>query len=159
MNIASASIGVASGAVGVTAFVVGALATAGSTLAAVAGPIGAIIGCVLSLASIIIDLINSENPYGTIKNHLETIQKLKEGSLKYLQNQVNTTHQVTPVLKYNTGFDTIYEINQGNLIQGMRGESVEHISGVDDDPNIIFDGKNKSRSREWLSDKGKEKDF
>ena len=66
-----------------TAFVVGALATAGSTLAAVAGP-GAIIGCVLSLASIIIDLINSENPYGTIKNHLETIQKLKEGSLKYL---------------------------------------------------------------------------
>ena len=159
LNIASASLGVASGAVGVTAFVVGALATAGSTLAAVAGPIGAIIGCVLSLASIIIDLINSENPYGTIKNHLETIQKLKEGSLKYLQNQVNITHQVTPVFKYNTGFDTIYEINQGNLIQGMRGESVKHISGVDDDPNIIFDGKiSPGRENGYLT-KGKKRIF
>ena len=117
------------------------------------------IGCVLSLASIIIDLINSENPYGTIKNHLETIQKLKEGSLKYLQNQVNITHQVTPVFKYNTGFDTIYEINQGNLIQGMRGESVEHISGVDDDPNIIFDGKiSPGRENGYLT-KGKKRIF
>ena len=138
LNIASASLGVASGAVGVTAFVVGALATAGSTLAAVAGPVGAIIGCLLSLAAIIVDLINSVNPYGTIKDHLETIQKLKEGSLLYLQNQVNITHQVTPAFKQNTGFDTIYEINQGNLIQGMRTESVQHISGVDDDPNIMF---------------------
>jgi len=67
LNIASASMGVASGAVEVTAFVVGALATTGSTLAAVAGPVGAIIGCLLSLASIIIDLIDSVNPYGTIK--------------------------------------------------------------------------------------------
>ena len=77
LNIASASLGVASGAVGFTAIVVGALATAGSTLAAVAGPVGAIIGCLLSLAAIIIDLVNSVNPYGDIKNHLETIQKLK----------------------------------------------------------------------------------
>ena len=71
LNIASASLGVASGAVGVTSFVVGALATAGSVVATVAGPIGAIVGCVLSLASIIIDLINSANPYGTIKDHLQ----------------------------------------------------------------------------------------
>ena len=143
LNIASASMGVASGAVGVTSFVVGALATAWSTLAAVAGPVGAIIGCLLSLASIIIDLINSVNPYGTIKNHLETIQKLKEGSLQYLQNQVDITNQVTPVFNYNTGFGTIYEINQGNLIQGMRSESVQHISGVDDDPNIKFSSKKR----------------
>ena len=141
LNIASASMGVASGAVGVTAFVVGALATAGSTLAAVAGPVGAIIGCLLSLASIIIDLINSVNPYGTIKNHLETIQKLKEGSLQYLENQVNITQQVTPVFKQNTGFDSIYEINQGNLILGMRADSVQNIPGVDDDPNILFDAE------------------
>ena len=132
LNIASASLGVASGAVGVTAFVVGALATAGSTLAAVAGPVGAIIGCVLSLASIIIDLINSANPYGTIKNHLETIQKLKEGSLQYLQNQVNITQQVTPIFNGNTGFDTIYEVNQGNLIVSMRGDTIWGFENISD---------------------------
>ena len=141
LNIASASLGVASGAVGLTAFIVGALATAGSTLALVAGPVGAIIGCLLSLAAIIIDLVNNKNPYGDIKNHLETIQKLKEGSLQYLHNKEKITHQLTNVFKYNTGFETIYEINQGNLIVGMRGESIQHISGVDRDPNIIFDAK------------------
>lgn len=83
-----------------------------------------IIRCVISLAAIIIDLINSSNPYGTIKNHLETIQKLKEGSLQYLQNQVNITQQVTLIFNKNTGFDTIYEVNQGNLIVRMRGDII-----------------------------------
>ena len=152
LNIASASMGVASGAVGVTSFIVGALATAGSTLAAVAGPVGAIIGCLLSLAAIIIDLINSVNPYGTIKSHLETIQELKEGSLLYLQNQIDITNLVTPAFNYNTGFGTIYEINQGNLIQGMRSESVQHISGVDDDPNIKFNSKKRpSHENDYLT--------
>ena len=132
LNIASASLGVASGAVGLTAFVVGALATAGSTLAAVAGPVGVVIGCVLSLAAIIIDLINVANPYGTIKNHLETIQKLKEGSLQYLQNQVNITQQVTPVFNGHTGFDTIYEVNQGNLIESMQGDRIWGFENISD---------------------------
>ena len=159
LNIASASMGVASGAVGVTAFVVGALATTGSTLAAVAGPVGAIIGCLLSLASIIIDFINSVNPYGTIKNHLETIQKLKEGSLQYLENQVDITQQITSVFKQNAGFDTIYEINQGNLIVGLRDEQFLSVKGVDKDKNIIFNAKIRPGQEDGYLTMGKNRIF
>ena len=159
LNIASASLGVASGAVGVTSFVVGALATAGSVVATVAGPVGAIVGCVLSLASIIIDLINSANPYGTIKDHLETIQKLKKGSLQYLQNQVNTTRQITPVFKQNTGFDTIYEINQGNLIEANRPGLPSLWSGVDRDPDVIFDARNSPGNESGYLTMGKKRIF
>ena len=140
LNIASASLGVASGAVGVTAFVVGALATAGSTLAAVAGPIGTIIGCVLSLASIIIDLINSANPHITIGEHLDAIQRLKEGSLEYLQNQVNITQQLSPIFNNNTGFDTIYEVNQGNLIVSMKGDNIWGFENIHD---LVFNASIK----------------
>ena len=159
LNIASASLGVTSGAVGVTSFVVGALATAGSVVATVAGPVGAIVGCVLSLASIIIDLINSANPYGTIKDHLETIQKLKKGSLQYLQNQVNITRQITPVFKQNTGFDTIYEINQGNLIEANRPGLPSLWSGVDRDPNVIFDARNSPGNESGYLTMGKKRIF
>lgn len=87
LGLTGTSLGVASGAVRVTAFVLGALATSGTTVALVAGSVGAIIGYLLWLASITIDSINSVNPYGTIKQHLETIQKLEIGSLWYLQNK------------------------------------------------------------------------
>ena len=159
LNIASASLGVASGAVGVTAFVVGALATAGSTLAAVAGPVGAIIGCVLSLASIIIDLINSANPHVTIGEHLDAIQKLKEGSLKYLQNQVNITQQVSPIFNQNTGFDTIYEVNQGNLIVAMRNDQSERIWGFEDSTDLVFNASMKPGKENGYLTMGKKRMF
>ena len=159
LNIASASLGVASGAVGVTAFVVGALATAGSTLAAVAGPVGAIIGCVLSLASIIIDLINSANPHVTIGEHLDAIQKLKEGSLKYLQNQVNITQQVSPIFNQNTGFDTIYEVNQGNLIVAMRNDQSQRIWGFEDITDLVFNASMKPGKENGYLTMGKKRMF
>ena len=159
LNIASASLGVASGAVGVTAFVVGALATAGSTLAAVAGPVGAIIGCVLSLASIIIDLINSANLHVTIGEHLDTIQKLKEGSLKYLQNQVHITQQVSPIFNQNTGFDTIYEVNQGNLIVAMRNDQSQRIWGFEDIKDLEFNASMKPGKENGYLTMGKKRMF
>ena len=159
MNIASASLGVASGAVGLTAFVVGALATAGTALAAFAGPVGAIIGCLLSLASIVIDLINSQNPYGRIKDHIGIIQKLKEGSLEYLENQVNITKEVTPYFKHNTGFNTIYEINQGNLIEGMRSSEHQPIQGVDNEPNLIFSARSPAGRENGYITRGKKRTF
>lgn len=142
LNIASASLGVASGAIGVVSFVAGALATAGSALATFAGPVGAIIGCLLGLASIIIDLINSANPHGTIKDHLETIQKLKEGSLQYLDNDINLTESITKSFNRDIGFDTVYQANQGNLVMAMRTDAYKTIRGADQDTNVAFDVKN-----------------
>ena len=78
-----------------------------------------ILGCLLSLISLVIDLINSVNPYGDIKNHLDTIQQLRDGSKQYLDNPVKIAQHFTPELRQNTGLDTIYQIKQGNLIKAM----------------------------------------
>ncbi len=119
MSIASASLGIASGVVGVASFAVAALATAGSALAAFAGPVGAIIGLMLGLAAIIIDLVNSVNPYNTMKQELETLRKLKTDSLKYLEAPSHIAEQFAPD-GLNTGFDTIYVVNQATLVD-FRG--------------------------------------
>ncbi|XP_020895594.1 uncharacterized protein LOC110234550 [Exaiptasia diaphana] len=159
LNIASASLGVASGAVGVVSFVAGALATAGSTLAAFAGPVGALIGCVLGLASIIIDLINSSNPAGTIKEHLETIQALREGSLQYLENDVNLTQAMASKFNRNVGFDTVYQVNQGNLIMAMRTDAYKTIRGADSDSNVAFNIKSTPADEDGYLAMGKKRIF
>eukprot|EP00112_Aurelia_sp_Birch-Aquarium-sp1_P017011 Seg3905.1 transcript_id=Seg3905.1/GoldUCD/mRNA.D3Y31 product="hypothetical protein" protein_id=Seg3905.1/GoldUCD/D3Y31 len=139
LNIASASLGIASGAVGIASFAVAALATAGTALAAFAGPIGAIIGCLLGLTAIIIDLVNSVNPYNNIKQQLETLHALKTESLKFLDTPVNIARDFTPH-GLNTGFDTIYEVNQAALIDfaGARTEGNNYWLGLDKDPTIFF---------------------
>ena len=115
LSIASASLGIASGAVGIASFAFAALAPAATTLAAVAGPVGAIIGCLLGLTAILIDLVNSVNPYNKIKNQLETLQELKTKSLQYLDTPVNIAKDFAPQ-ELNTGFDAIYEVNQASLV-------------------------------------------
>nr|BAJ78235.1 toxin [Actineria villosa] len=159
LNIANSSLGVASGTVGLVSFVVSALAIAGSTLAAVAGPIGAIIGCILGVAAIIIDLVNSVNPHTKIKHHLETIQALKEGSLQYLENHVNLTQAMTSSINRDVGFDTVYQVNQGNLITGVFGEKGKSVRGVDTDLFLDFKSKNFPGQENGYLTMGQNRDF
>eukprot|EP00112_Aurelia_sp_Birch-Aquarium-sp1_P008842 Seg1985.6 transcript_id=Seg1985.6/GoldUCD/mRNA.D3Y31 product="hypothetical protein" protein_id=Seg1985.6/GoldUCD/D3Y31 len=160
LSIVSASLGVASGAVGIASFAFAALAPAASTIAAVGGPIGAIIGCLLGLTAIIIDLINSVNPYTKIKQQLETLQALKTESLKYLDAPVNIAKDFAPQ-GLNTGFDTIYEVNQASLVDfaGARTEDYVPWVGLDDDPIIFFKAKDPVQSEGDYLVKGKNRVF
>eukprot|EP00794_Sanderia_malayensis_P010816 gene10816-biopygen8644 len=114
--IASSSLGLASGLAGLTGFAVAALATAGSTLAAVAGPVGAIIGAVLGIASIIVEIISSLNPYTQIDKDLSMLNELRKSSKKYLDADFDNLQKLVPS-HANFSFSWVYELNQGHLLE------------------------------------------
>eukprot|EP00794_Sanderia_malayensis_P010819 gene10819-biopygen8649 len=123
--IASSSLGLASGLAGLTGFAVAALATAGTTLAAVAGPVGAIIGAILGIASIIVEIIATLNPYTKIDKDLSMLNELRDASKKYLDADFENLQKLIPS-QANFSFSWVYELNQGHLIDLVTGRAREH---------------------------------
>lgn len=129
LGIASNALSLASGIVGITSFAVAALATAGTTLAAVAGPIGAIIGAVLCVASVIVDIISSLNPYRQIDRDISWIKELTENSKKLLDFDQEKLNQFVPK-HVNFQFSWVYEMNQGLALEYVRGRVDEYYKSV-----------------------------
>ncbi len=123
--IASSSLGLASGLAGLTGFAVAALATAGSTLAAVAGPIGAVIGAVLGIASIIVEIIAAHNPYTQIDADVKMLKQLADKSKELLDTDMQNLGKLLPT-QANFEFSWVYGINQGHLIEYVRGRADEY---------------------------------
>ena len=150
-GIATNALGLASGIVGITSFAVAALATAGTTLAAVAGPVGAIIGAVLCVASVIIDVIASLNPYKQINRDIELIKELTTNSKKLLDFDQEKLNQFVPShAKFK--FSWVYEMNQGLALEYVRGRASEYYVPVKfrlelppkkDEEGYIIVGENK----------------
>ena len=115
----------ASGIIGITSFAVAALATAGTTLAAVAGPVGAIIGAVLCVASVVVDIISSLNPYRQIDRDISLIKELTTNSKKLLDFDQEKLHQFVPS-HVNFKFSWVYEMNQGLALEYVRGRGSDY---------------------------------
>ena len=118
--IASSSLSIASGVAGITGFVAGALATAGSTLAAVAGPVGAVIGALLGIASIIVEIVASFNPYTRINKEIKMIKTLRDNSKKLLDVDMKNLANLVPNGS-NFTFSWVFEANQGLMVEYIHG--------------------------------------
>ena len=129
MAISSSALGLASGLAGITGFAVAALANAGSTIAAVAGPIGAVVGAVLGIASIIVEIIASINPYKEINQHIDMIKKLTENSKKLLDADKENLNNLVPS-RTDFIFSWVFEVNQGLLLEYVRGRWDEYYEPV-----------------------------
>ena len=129
MAISSSVLGLASGLAGITGFAVAALTAAASTIAAVAGPIGAVVEEVLGIASVIVEIIASINPYNEIDEHVDMIKALTENSKKLLDADKENLHKLVPSRKDFT-FSWVYEVNQGLLLEYVRGRWDEYYEPV-----------------------------
>ena len=129
VEIASNALGIASGIVGLASFAVAALATAGTTIAAVAGPVGAIVGAILGIASVLVEVIASLNPYKQIEQDIQLIRDLTTNSKKLLDVDKEKLKEMVPS-QSNFTFSWIYEMNQGLALEYVRGRSDDNYRPV-----------------------------
>eukprot|EP00795_Rhopilema_esculentum_P015536 gene15536-6799_t len=125
VEIASNALGMASGIVGLAGFAVAALATAGTTIAAVAGPVGAIVGAILGIASVLVEVIASLNPYKQIEQDIQLIRDLTTNSKKLLDVDKEKLKEMVPS-QSNFTFSWIYEMNQGLALEYVKGRDEEN---------------------------------
>eukprot|EP00795_Rhopilema_esculentum_P015537 gene15537-6800_t len=125
VEIASNALGMASGIVGLASFAVAALATAGTTIAAVAGPVGAIVGAILGIASVLVEVIASLNPYKQIEQDIQLIRDLTTNSKKLLYVDEEKLKEMVPS-QSNFTFSWIYEMNQGLALEYVKGRDEEN---------------------------------
>ena len=125
VEIASNALGMASGMVGLASFAVAALATAGTTIAAVAGPVGAIVGAILGIASVLVEVIASLNPYKQIEQDIQLIRDLTTNSKKLLDVDKEKLKEMVPS-QSNFTFSWIYEMNQGLALEYVKGRDEEN---------------------------------